>query len=476
MSRARRNSRRRGGTALKLTVLLVVLIAGAGAVALYPKFRSTESAPTGLAVRYKTEGPATGAVAKPWLEVVNNSKETVALDKVTLRYYFSADDASAYGSNCVRSDIGCTNLTTRIAGVAAPDSTTSHYVQIGFAAGAGSLEPGKSSKGIALQLFRLDHKELNQANDRSFKAKTTKFTWSKQVTAYVGGTLAWGEEPAGAAPAPGQEAPASAAAAPPAGVMFDSFRYSGHDDPALVNNGWKVRSGEGGPGIADTWSAPNVSFPAEATAQGGQSMLLQSSTDGTKEGTRQAELQSTKPQYFTGTLAARVYLTDKPVSGPNGDHVVETFFAISPAESSPQYSELDFEYTPNGGWGAPGPRLDTTSWLDAKKGDRVTKAHKQSVQGWHTVVITAMDNKVTYNLDGRVIFTSDKKYFPREPMGIHFSNWFIDLPLKGARTWDMRVNWAYFQADKAVSPADVQKAVDGFYANGINYVNTMPTS
>ncbi|MFE2282617.1 cellulose binding domain-containing protein [Streptomyces sp. NPDC059443] len=461
---------------LKLLLLLVVLIAGAGAVVLYPKFRSAEPDPTGLAVRYKTEGPSKGAVAKPWLEVVNNSKETVALSDVTLRYYYSADDASAYGSNCVQSNIGCANVTTKITGVAAPGPTTSHYLQIGFAAGAGSLEPGKSSQGIALQLYRLDHKELNQANDHSFKAKSANFVWSKQVTAYVGGTLVWGEEPAGAAPAPGKESPAPAAAAPPAGLMFDSFRYSGPDDPALVNNGWKVRSGEGGPGIADTWAPANVSFPAEATAQGGQSMLLKSSTDGTKEGTKQAELQSAKPQYFTGTLAARVYLTDKPTSGPNGDHVVETFFAISPAESSPQYSELDFEYTPNGGWGAPGPRLDTTSWRDAKKGDRVTQAHKKSIEGWHTVVITAMDGKVTYNLDGRVIFTNDSKYFPREPMDIRFSNWFIDLPLKGARTWDMRVNWAYYQADKAVSPADVQKAVDGFYASGTNYVNTLTKS
>ncbi|MEV7521603.1 cellulose binding domain-containing protein [Streptomyces sp. NPDC091371] len=475
MSRARRNSRRRGGTVLKLLLLLVVLIAGAGAWFLYPKFRSAEPDPTGIAVRYKSEGPASGAVAKPWLEVVNNSKESVALVNVTLRYYFSADEGSAYGSNCVRSELGCTNVTMKITGVAAPGPGTSHYLEIGFAAGAGSLEPGKSSKGIALQLYRLDHKDLNQADDHSFKAKTTRFAWSKKVTAYVGGALAWGEEPAGAAPAPGQ-APAPAAAAPPTGLLFDAFRYSGHDDPALVNNGWKVRSGEGGPGIADTWAPQNVTFPADTTAQGGQAMLLRSSTDGTPEGTKQAELQSAKPQSFTGTLAARVYLTDKPVSGPAGDHVVETFFAISPSESSSQYSELDFEYTPNGGWGAPGPRLDTTSWRDAKKPDRVTQAHKRSLQGWHTVVITAMNGKVTYNLDGRVIFTNDSKYFPRERMGIHFSNWFIDLPLKGARTWDMRVNWAYYRADVAVSPADVQKAVDGFYASGTNYVNTLPAS
>lgn len=474
----RRNSRRRVWTVLKLLLLVITL--AVGGAALYPMWRSAHPEPTDLTVRYRTAAPATVTTAKPWLEVINTSKKVVALSDVTLRYYFTADDASTYGANCVQTHLGCSNITEKIGTLVSPTPTASHYLQIGFTLGAGSLAPGETSQGIGLQLYRLDQKELNQANDRSFNAKDSRYTPSTLVTAYLRGALVWGEEPGGGAPASGQALPSRgstpAVAAPPAGVMFDNFHYRGPDDPALSSNGWQVRTGVGGPGIQDTWSAAGISFPSESTAQGGQALRLRVSTDGTKQGTRQAELQSTNAIYFTGTVAVRVYFSDKPTSGRNGDHINESFFAISPVHTSPKYSELDFEYMPNGGWGAPGPRLDTTSWSSATQGDRVTHTLKKHLKGWHTLMITAVNGVATYSLDGRKLFSSDGKYFPRERTGIHFSAWLIDLPFKGPRTFDMRVNWLYYQADQAVSLTNVQKAVDGFYASGTNYVNTLPKS
>jgi len=40
--------------------------------------------------------------------------------------------------------------------------------------------------------------------------------------------------------------------------------------------------------------------------------------------------------------------------GPDGDQIVETFYTISQMDE-PSYSEADFEYLPNGGWGQEGP-------------------------------------------------------------------------------------------------------------------------
>ncbi|MFJ9591217.1 cellulose binding domain-containing protein [Streptomyces virginiae] len=436
---------------------------------------SGDSGPAGLRVRYRTDGPASALTARPWLEVINDSKKTVALSDVTLRYYFTADDASEYAGNCVQSSLGCTNITQKTGASSQPVPQADHYLQIGFTRGAGTLPPGGSTKGIGLQLFRLDHKVLNQSNDRSFNAKATHYAPSKRVTAYLDGTLAWGEEPSGSAPGTGQDSPTPplAVAAPPTGVMFDRFRYSGPGDPALASNGWSVRTGGGGPGIHDTWSADGVGFPSEATAQGGQALQLRLTTDGTKEGTRQAELQSTTPEFLTGTYAARIYFSDAPTSGADGDHINETFFALSPRDGSSKYSELDYEYMPNGGWGAPGPRLDTTSWRSSTQGDRITRAGRQSLRGWHTVMITALNEKVTYSVDGREVFSHDGAYSPRQPMGIHFSAWLVDLPFAGPRTWDMRVNWVYYQAGQAVPLAAVHQAVEGFYANGTPYVNTL---
>ncbi|MFD6112552.1 glycoside hydrolase family 16 protein [Streptomyces yangpuensis] len=261
----------------------------------------------------------------------------------------------------------------------------------------------------------------------------------------------------------------------PPGTLFDDFQYNGADDPALAAQGWEIRTGGGGPGIKDSWSAAGAAFPADATAQGGRVLQLRSSTDGTKQGTQQVEFQGTGKNLFTGTYAARVHFSDKPTSGRNGDHVVQTFFPISPSDASDKYSELDFEYLPNGGWGSTGPRLDNVSWYKADPPDRVNNTLKQRLGGWHTLMITAMDGKVTYSLDGKEIFSSSGKYVPREKMDIHFSNWFIDLPFAGAaRTWEMKVNWVYHKADEAVSPADVQKTVDGFYNAGTHRINTIP--
>ncbi|MGW4745891.1 glycoside hydrolase family 16 protein [Streptomyces sp. NPDC004290] len=263
----------------------------------------------------------------------------------------------------------------------------------------------------------------------------------------------------------------------PPGTLFDDFHYTGADDPALAEHGWEIRTGGGGPGIKDTWGASGVGFPSDSTAQGGTVLRLRSSTDGTAQGTEQAEVQTTGTRYLNGTYAARIHLSDQPTSGRDGDHVVQTFFPISPADSSENYSELDFEYLPNGGWGSMGPQLDNVSWYKADPPDRVSHSLKRKLGGWHTMVITAMDGKVTYSLDGKVLFTSSGKYVPREKMDIHFSNWLIDLPFAGGtRTWDMKVDWVYYKADEAVSGADVQKAVDGFHSDGTAYVNTVPQS
>ncbi|MFE6843578.1 glycoside hydrolase family 16 protein [Streptomyces sp. NPDC057686] len=277
----------------------------------------------------------------------------------------------------------------------------------------------------------------------------------------------------GGAAAPG----ASPTPSGPPGTLFDDFHYSGPDDPSLAANGWEVRNGAGSPGIKDTWSSAGAGFPTDTTAQGGRVLQLQASTDGTKQGTKQVEVQSTGTDLFTGTYAARVYFSDKPTSGRNGDHVVQTFFPISPSDSSANYSELDHEYLPNGGWGSVGSQLDTVSWYKADPPDRVSHTVKQHLGGWHIMMITAMNGKVVYSLDGKELFTSSGKYVPREKMDIHFSHWFIDLPFTGGpRTWEMKVNWFYYKAGEAVSQAEVQKTVDGFYSAGTNHVNTVPKS
>jgi hypothetical protein len=454
---------------------------GVGGTALYAWWPSDRPSPV-LTARYRTGAPAATDVAKPWLEVINTSDRAVNLRDVTLRYYYTADDGAAYGSNCVQTSLGCSSVTQRTAPMADPAPKADHYLQIGFTAAAGILKPGGTSEGIGLQLYRVDHAKLNQADDLSFNAESTTYQPSELVTAYLGGVHVWGHEPNGDTPTPGRTpsvapaTPTTSAATltdPAAGILFDDFDYTGPDDPALAAHGWAVRTGEGGPGVKDTWSADGVSFPAGEDGGTGQALQLRASTDGTERGTRQAEFHTARPNFLTGTLVARVYLSDKPASGSDGDHVSESLFTISPDHTSPRYSELDYEYLPNGGWGRYGPSLDTTSWRNSDQGDRVTSSHNQKLGGWHTMVIAAVDGRTTYSLDGRKFFTSGSRYFPREAMTINLSTWFVDLPFKGPRSWEMKADWLYYQAGKAVSAADAEKAAAGFASDGVPYLNTL---
>ena len=464
-------------TGSRRTVLLAAAAFLCSATVLLPTLTKAHAdTASALTVDYKTtSASASASEIDPWLEVVNTGSSPLALNSVTLRYYFTADTTGSYTFQCAWAVPGCANLTGTVVAMADPTPTADHYLQITFGPGAGTLQPGANSGDLQLRLYRSDWQNVNQANDYSFNASDSAYTAWNQVTGYVGGNLAWGLEPGGgstsSASPSGSPSPSSSASTPPSGTMFDDFSYTGPSDPNLAAHDWKVRTGAGGPGVQNSWSANGVSFPTDASAQGGHAMDLTATTDGTTAGTTQAEIDTVQQKFFEGTYAARVYFNDAPTSGTNGDHVNETFYAITPDNSL--YSEDDFEYLPNGGWGGPANSMYTTTWYSADAMDRVTNDTIGSLQGWHTLVATVAGGTVTYSIDGKQVFSSTGKYYPREAMTIDFNEWFIDLPFTGARSWDERVNWVYFAKGVAQSPTDVQNAVNGYYSAGTHFTDTV---
>ncbi|PYC88517.1 hydrolase [Streptomyces tateyamensis] len=472
-------------TGHKRLALVAAASLACAATVLLPTLNHAQAATPALTVQYKTTVTSASAdEIDPWLQVVNTTTSPVDLSTVTLRYYFTADTPGSYTFQCAWAVPGCSTLTGTVVALANPTATADHYLQISFS--SGSLAPGASTGELQLRLHRADWQNVNQANDYSFNAADTSYTPWSQVTAYRGGTLVWGTEPGGATPPTGSPTgtptaspTASPSASPtgpgggtPSAVLFDDFSYTGPNDPNLAAHDWKVRTGAGGPGVQNTWSANGISFPADAGAQGGHVMDLTATTDGTTNGTTQAEIDTVQQKFQEGTYAARVYFNDRPTTGANGDHVNETFYTITPDNSL--YSEDDFEYLPNGGWGGPANSMYTTTWYSADAMDRVTQDTQASLQGWHTLVATVAGGAVTYYIDGKQVFSSSGKYYPREPMTIDFNEWFIDLPFTGARSWDQKVNWVYFAKGVAQSPTDVQNAVNGYYGAGTHFTDTVP--
>jgi len=258
-------------------------------------------------------------------------------------------------------------------------------------------------------------------------------------------------------------------------VLFDDFHYAGRDE--LARNGWIVRTAPGWPGIRGaTWDAANVSIVE------GNVLRMTSSTDGTAEHTSQTQLCHQR-KYLEGTYAARVRFTDRTVSGPVGDQIVETFYLISPqkAPMDPDYSENDFEYLPEGGWGRSGPTMFVTTWetfqLEPWIADNVDTPRAGSLDGWHTLVEQVGNGKVRYFIDGQQLAEHGGKFYPESKMSINFNLWFVRegfLPDKEMRSWQQDIDWVYFRGGRPQSPAAVEDAVAALRRDSIRFKDTVP--
>ena len=173
-------------------------------------------------------------------------------------------------------------------------------------------------------------------------------------------------------------------------VFFDDFSYAAPDE--ITSNGWVVREGTGWPGVSGaTFRAGNVSFVDYPDLANNRVLRMTSSTDGTGENTYQTQICHHR-KYLEGTYAARVRFSDQPVSGIDGDQVVQTFYAITPylEPLAPDYSEMDYEYLPNGGWGSGDLTFYVTTWetvqIEPWNADNTSTSVQGSLAGWHTLV------------------------------------------------------------------------------------------
>ncbi|RLL66931.1 glycosyl hydrolase family protein [Streptomyces sp. Z26] len=312
---------------------------------------------------------------------------------------------------------------------------------------------------------------------REHRARTRRTKTIAAVAAATALAAAGLAANAGASPATPDDAPRAAAGE----TLFDDFDYTSHDDPKLGEHGWTARGNSGGPGVPGaSWAADNVTFADD----GGNSIMnLEASSAGTPETTEQAELLSDTMKFKNGTYAARVKFSDEPKSGPDGDRQVQTFFALNDltAPMADDYSEYDFEYLPNGGWGEDDHVLFTTSYetYNPDPWETVTQVNssRDSLAGWHDLVFTIDDSNITYYLDGAEFGKHDAKYLPERPMGLYFNHWLIDLEGQTStepRAYDQQVDYVLHVKDQVLSPAEVTSKVEEYRAAGTSFEDTVP--
>ncbi|MEV7074433.1 cellulose binding domain-containing protein [Streptomyces sp. NPDC093990] len=460
----------------------VAIAVGMGAAALTALPATANAAADGLSVQYRTSASAARAdQAEPWFKVKNTGTDSVSLQGVRLRYYFKADSANAtYRFACSWAVKGCANITGTFGTLANPTATADRYLEIGFTSGAGSLAPGADTGDMQLRFYQSTWAPLNQSDDYSFGASQTSYAdWSK-VTAQLAGTTLWGQAPAGNDPT---NPPTDPPTDPPTGgaTLFDDFNYTSHTDPRISANGWSVRSNSGGPGVSGaTWAPENITFSA---AGGNSIMNLETSTAGTGASTEQTEILTKSMKFKNGTYAARVRFNDAPKSGPDGDHLVQTFFTINDLKAplADDYAEYDFEYLPNGGWGEPSNILYTTSWETYQADPWVAvnqhSESRQSYTGWHDLVLTIDNSSIKYYVDGRLFGTHDAAYLPERPMSINFNQWLIDfggLTSSTPRAYDEQVDYVLHVKDQVLTPAQVASKVAAYRSAGTTFHDDVP--
>lgn len=285
---------------------------------------------------------------------------------------------------------------------------------------------------------------------------------------------------------------------PTGAVLFDDFSYNSLE--GFYANGWKARTETGHPGVAGaTWSEDGVSFPALSTGAHSSTdsgiMRLTSFTDGTAANTQHVQVCHSR-KFLHGTYAARVFFRDQPTEGPDGDGVIQTFYAISPLDApmDPNYSEMDFEYLPNGGWEeflAPGDwthgenALWSTTW-ETFQLEPWTKVNEHStvftkdvgnLNGWHTLVMNSDGDTVRYFVDGHLLGEHSSNVAPEYPMSMNFNQWFTPegpIDASDMRQYDEDVDWVFHQVNDVLTTAQVESAVADFRNNNVKHTDNIP--
>ena len=263
-------------------------------------------------------------------------------------------------------------------------------------------------------------------------------------------------------------------------VFFDDFSYSTTGE--MTANGWIVRSGLGWPGVSGaTFRPENVSFVDYPDPADNRLLRMTSSTDGSGENTFPTQICHQR-KYLEGTYAARVRFSDEPASGTDGDQVVETFYTITPYIKAfdPDYSEMDYEYLPNGGWGGAELTFYVTTWetvqIEPWNADNTSNSVQGSLAGWHTVVTQVMNGTVRYFIDGKLIAQHGGKYYPDAPMSINFNLWFIDGGLaqaEGVREYQEDIDWVFHEADVLLMPDEVNTRISELRNASVKFQDTV---
>ncbi|MBH9553703.1 glycoside hydrolase family 16 protein [Inhella gelatinilytica] len=247
--------------------------------------------------------------------------------------------------------------------------------------------------------------------------------------------------------------------------FFDDFSQSRPQE--LAAQGWLLRTQVGHPGVVGArWDPAALTWVDDPERPGNRWLRLSARTDGTAAGTVQSQI--CRPQQFLwGTTAARVRFSPRRAGG---DPVVQAVFQVSPLrfDYDPLFSELDWEYLPNGGWGSPTTRLFGVAWqtvrLEPWEAHNEQVEHPQELGGqWVQLTVQNTPQGSRWFLNDQALAQHAGRTITRQAMALSLSHWVSPGGLRSggavqAEAFD--VDWVLHRADAVLQPGEMAAEVE----------------
>ena len=155
-----------------------------------------KAASSGLKVQYRCGDLSSGDNwIKPHFLIVNNSGSSIAMNALTIRYWYTRDTVQNQIFQVDYAACGNANVTGTFYPVIPARSGADYYCEIGFSAGAGSISANSYSGDIQVRFRKEDWSNYTETGDYSYDFTKTVYTDWSRVTLYQNGVLIWGVEP-----------------------------------------------------------------------------------------------------------------------------------------------------------------------------------------------------------------------------------------------------------------------------------------
>ncbi|WP_262924012.1 ExeM/NucH family extracellular endonuclease, partial [Spirosoma liriopis] len=136
---------------------------------------------------------------KPYLQLRNDGDNAITYSQLTLRYWLTLENPSPVNAQFSYVQLGANNVHVRYVALSQPRQGATGYLEYRFDAAAGSLAPRSNSGDIQTNINKADYSSFFQGDDYSY-ALNRDYTPNSRITAYLNGSLVWGEEPQGQGP------------------------------------------------------------------------------------------------------------------------------------------------------------------------------------------------------------------------------------------------------------------------------------